>query len=733
MNAAAADWWHDVIGVNPLPRDGKLKKPSVNWEKYQTQPVPQWEFEQWKLQDKYKDGILITPGPVWFREDKKNYYLVVIDWDKELGITELLEGRPLDLAKQRFMIEQRKNALDRGHMFFYSPIEFPRKRSDSVLGLEIKGVKDLVCVWPSVHETGYQYESVGKPEPPTLSLEEVRRLMQHINEICYKHNIPYLEKDTSLERFKPMIKRLVIFDTSIRIPHHERHKTLIPIANSILFNHLGKTGKSEEQLKNFFIKINSELCDPEGVPESELMGIWDSAVKYVSKHKSDEDGEEDERENIIEEATESIISKYNILTLEETKDILYYNKDSGVYVSGGEVLIEKEAEELFNYDLSNKSLSEIKGHVMRKTYRSMSEFDTDLNIINMKNGLYNIRTGEFKEHSPDYLSRNQCNVVYNQKLKPKLFGKYLSEVLYPTEIRTVIELMAYTFYRDNPFEVITILFGTGLNGKSVFTSLLTAMHGLKNVSNVPLSAMLKDIYALSDLENKNVNIDTELSSATIHDTAILKKITGRQPIRIQRKNQRAYDALLHAKPFFSGNELPHSEDDTDAYHRRNVIINFPNLFEGEHADPKLTEKLTTQEEMSGIFNVLMNVLRRVLDKGIFLTEKTIQQRRERYDLLLNPVKHFLVEAVAEDSIVTDKISKEDLYQAYSIFCKRKKLIIESKEKFGRLIKAQGYESCRIDVGLGHNKRKHGWSGIRLVDNYHIQTELTTTGMGDSFV
>jgi putative DNA primase/helicase len=182
--------------------------------------------------------------------------------------------------------------------------------------------------------------------------------------------------------------------------------------------------------------------------------------------------------------------------------------------------------------------------------------------------------------------------------------------------------MAYPFYRDNPFEVITILFGTGLNGKSVFTSLLTAMHGLKNVTNVPLSAMLKDIYALSDLENKNVNIDTELSSATIHDTAILKKITGRQPIRIQRKNQRAYDALLHAKPFFSGNELPHSEDDTDAYHRRNVIINFPNLFEGERADPKLTEKLTTQEEMSGIFNVLMNVLRRVLKQGIFLTEKT---------------------------------------------------------------------------------------------------------------
>jgi phage/plasmid-associated DNA primase len=40
----------------------------------------------------------------------------------------------------------------------------------------------------------------------------------------------------------------------------------------------------------------------------------------------------------------------------------------------------------------------------------------------MKNGLYNIITGEFREYTPDYLSRNQCN------------GKYVSEVLYPSEI-----------------------------------------------------------------------------------------------------------------------------------------------------------------------------------------------------------------------------------------------------------------------------------------------------------
>jgi phage/plasmid-associated DNA primase len=91
-------------------------------------------------------------------------------------------------------------------------------------------------------------------------------------------------------------------------------------------------------------------------------------------------------------------------------------------------------------------------------------------------------------------------IVYNPEARPKLFFKFLHDVLYPSEIRTAIELMAYPYYRDNPFELITLLFGYGANGKSVFTGLLTALHGAKNVSNVPLSAMFNDRFALSDLE-----------------------------------------------------------------------------------------------------------------------------------------------------------------------------------------------------------------------------------------
>src|SRR5215204_1209209 len=371
----------------------------------------------------------------------------------------------------------------------------------------------------------------------------------------------------------------------------------------------------------------------------------------------DGDGDEKKPAPIVETITEDILNRYRFITIEESKEILVY--DNGVYTQGGEVVIEKTAESLYGYKVANRYLAEIKGHIMRKTYRKREELDLDINIINLKNGLYNIETGEFKEHNPDYLSITQKPVLYDLTKKPKLFGRYLQQVLYATEIRTAVELMAYTLYRDNPFEIIAKLFGYGANGKSVLTGLLTALHGSKNVSNVPLSSMLKNRFALSDLENKYVNVDTELSSTTIHDTTVLKKLTGRQPVRIERKNQRTYDSILYAKLIFSANKIPETMDISDAYFRREIIVSFPNRFEdGKGADPNLLKKLTTEEELSGIFNVLVVVLRRVLYNGIFVREKTIEQRRERHQLAVDPIASFLKEAIAEHSEESDKTFKD---------------------------------------------------------------------------
>jgi P4 family phage/plasmid primase-like protien len=321
---------------------------------------------------------------------------------------------------------------------------------------------------------------------------------------------------------------------------------------------------------------------------------------------------------------------------------------------------------------------------------------------------------------------NQIPVIYVRGAKPKLFGKFLSEVLYPGEIKTTVELMAYTFHRDNPFEVIVILQGDGSNGKSIVFGVLTGLHG--HVSNVSLKTLMERPFGLFDLLGKNCNLDAELSSGKIEDTAILKKVTGRQLIRVEQKNQKAFDARIYAKMWLSANTIPNSSDQTDAWFRRNVIIAFPNKFDINEdlergireLDPNLICKLTTREELSGIFNVMMSALRRIIkNKAISIPQRTIEQRRVRYEMAVDPIRGFLDTAIDEDSDDDDTTTKEVMYAAYLEFCKMYELNGGTKDAFSKLMKKYHKE----DKSVRHEKKVYRvWMGMKLTKQY-MDTKL----------
>ena len=428
---------------------------------------------------------------------------------------------------------------------------------------------------------------------------------------------------------------------------------------------------------------------------------------------------------LVEQATTKLMTKYHFMTIEETEEIYYY-KD-GVYVPGGEKLIAKETEEMFHFDLRNNHLTEIKGHISRLTYVKHEQLDADINTINLKNGLYDIDNDRLLEHTPAYYSINQKPIVYDKDAKPKRFVKFLQEVLYPKEILTAIDAMAYTFHRDYTIETIFILFGFGNNGKSVYTTVLTSMHGVDNCSNVPLTEMLSDKFALSDLEAKDVNIDNELAGQTIKETGVIKRLTGgtRQRIRIQRKNQKAYDTTLYAKLFFNANRMPDSQDTTDAHNRRITSIAFPITFEGKSEDKQLTSKLTEETEISAIFNILMRALRRIRrDKEIYVNEKTIEEKRLKYERTVNPIKSFLEEAISsEDSEESSQlldylILKEELHQAYEKYCKKYMLPVEKFLTFCSILKVKfGLPDIRKVSKKDKTKKLAYWRGILLVPEF----------------
>jgi hypothetical protein len=135
------------------------------------------------------------------------------------------------------------------------------------------------------------------------------------------------------------------------------------------------------------------------------------------------------------------------------------------------------------------------------------------------------------------------------------------------------------------------------------------------------------------------------------------------------------------------------------------------------ADPTLKTLLTTPEELSGIFNALIPPLRRIVleDKPPYSNIKTTEERRKRHEIIADPVKSFLEDAITYDSEA--KTYKDTLYNAYRAFCKYYKLPIDGYDNFCRVAKNKMRMILAGAVEEGRDsseKRRRLSKGVKLV-------------------
>jgi hypothetical protein len=280
-----ADFWRYSIGVNVIYADTRNKATYEKWSEWQDKPIPEELHNRWKSENKFSKGIAIIPGKVWHGPDKQGLYFTFLDADTQKAIDELCsrngESTTLQEMAQKFLVEQHKDNLQKAHIYFYSPIPFPKKSSDSVLGLEVKGLGEhgIAYCTNSIHKDGQPYEIIGTTNPIMLTADQAKELIDHIDQVCKKYNLEYLEKHYQN-----------LLDSDAKIYQGERHTLLISIANSLLFRYGGNgngTGnvngsiaaadsldpRLEQELKNKLVAINQNRCDPLPLPESELNQI----------------------------------------------------------------------------------------------------------------------------------------------------------------------------------------------------------------------------------------------------------------------------------------------------------------------------------------------------------------------------------------------------------------------------------------------------------------------------
>ena len=298
-------------------------------------------------------------------------------------------------------------------------------------------------------------------------------------------------------------------------------------------------------------------------------------------------------------------------------------------------------------------------------------------VVNLRNGLYNVREGELTPHTPTFKSIVQLPVSHDVDAKCPQIDAFLSDVLRDdSDIELAHEIIGYSMLMQLPIAKLFVLLGPTHTGKSTFLDVLTAFLGAENTSAVSLQALDDDTqrFARSGLYGKLANIAADLSTRSLAGDSKVKMIAAGDRFDVERKGVDSFPMRPVATLICAANEMPRSRDRSDAWLERITILPFANQHKGDAAERGLIRKLTTPSELSGLFNHAIVAVARVLSAGVFTEGAKVIEARENYGLMNDHVLRFLTENFLrqDDSSFKDDVPKRlvesDVYDLYKKWC-----------------------------------------------------------------
>ncbi|HAT4259373.1 TPA: DNA primase [Clostridium perfringens] len=397
--------------------------------------------------------------------------------------------------------------------------------------------------------------------------------------------------------------------------------------------------------------------------------------------------------------------------LSETRDVYYGGEsfliyENGVYNISGE----KEAGRIImDYMLPNycimASIRDCRDQWDILVSKDFDDFNRNPYLVNVRNGLLDIRDMSFKEHTPSYLSTVQLNVEYNPQVDCPQFKKFLNEVLDCKLIPLVQEIVGYLLTTNTASQKAFVFWGPARTGKSTLLWVVEyLLLGKKNVSNIPWQE-IGDKFKTAELLGKLANVFSDLPSKSIDDTGIFKVVTGEDYLMAEKKNKNPFKFKPFARLVFSCNELPRNYvDRTEGFYRRLIIVPFSRQIEKSKIDKALKYKF--QREKEGILNWALEGLKRLYENNFEFSENELTDGvKKEYKRENNNVISFVEECCEIDSLFS--CSRIEIYESYKEFCVEAGLKALSQIKFNKELEGN------FNITRSRSGKLRLWNGVRI--------------------
>lgn len=246
-----------------------------------------------------------------------------------------------------------------------------------------------------------------------------------------------------------------------------------------------------------------------------------------------------------------------------------------------------------------------------------SQFDSNPWLLNVKNGILDLQSGELRVHDKNEFLSKCCAASYESLPTTTLWTSTVKQILPVASIRRWVQkFLGYCLTADTGEEKFIVAFGPGGRGKGTLLETCAAAMGDYRAT-IPIDILLANNVLttgnnptpeLAKLPGKRLVLSSESGKNRRLDEAKVKLLTGGDTISARRIGAAPFEFKPSFKLILQTNFLPSIADSTDAgIQRRLVIIPFNAPI--AKRDSKLKQELLKQENLSACLSWMVEGLR----------------------------------------------------------------------------------------------------------------------------